>query len=346
MQVKSYAITAAGEPLQPHAIERRAPGAAEVLVELFYCGICHTDLAVAEGKLAPVEYPLVPGHEMVGRVVETGSAVDSLAVGDWVGIGCIADSCRSCGPCDDGDEQYCDSGFAMSFNARDVAGNPTYGGYSTHYTLHERYALKLPEGLDPAGAAPLLCGGITVYTPLVRCNAGPGRKVGVLGLGGLGHLAVKMAKAMGAETVMLTGSPGKVADAGKLGADDVVLTSDAGALARHQASFDLIIDTVCGPHEPDAYLALLRRAGTLYFVGSPGVPLSFQVTGLIRGDKMMAGSLIGGIPRTAEMLQFCARHDIVAEIEMVDIAQVNEAWQRLEDNDVRYRFVLDLASLK
>jgi len=346
VDVKAYAMQAEGQPLEPTSIERRSPGPEEVLVELNYCGICHTDLILAKNQNGQAMYPVVPGHEMVGRVTEAGEAVSNLKVGDLVGIGCIADSCRSCNPCESGDEQYCEQGFCMTFNSKDRSGEKTFGGYSTHYTAHSRYVVRIPEGMDEAATAPLLCGGITVYSPLKRFAAGPGKKVGVLGLGGLGHLAIKISKAMGAETIMLTSSPGKVADAEKLGADGVVLTSDEDALKSAAASFDLIINTISGPHDANSFLPLLNREGNLCFVGAPGTPLSFDITNLIMGDKLMSGSLIGGIERTEEMLAFCAEHNIGADIELVNANQINEAWERIENNDVRYRFVIDLGSMK
>jgi len=345
MEVKAYAIKAAGQKLEPFTVERRQPGAEEVLLELMYCGICHTDLIIGNNETGTAAYPVVPGHEMVGRVAEVGANVSRVKVGDLVGIGCIVDSCRSCNPCTAGDEHYCDTGFAMSFNGVDRAGEKTFGGYSTHYTVHEHYAVKIPDGLDPAAAAPLLCGGITVYTPLKRFAAGPGKKVGVLGLGGLGHLAIKMAAAMGAHTVMLTSSASKVGDAQKLGASEVVLTRNQDELKAHAGSFDLIINTISGAHDVNSFLPLLAREGVMCFVGAPQTPTPIMIAGLIWGDKCMAGSLIGGIPATEEMLGFCAEHQISADIEMVDIQQVNEAWDRIENSDVKYRFVIDLASL-
>lgn len=345
MDVNAYAITAEGNSLEPFTIERREPGPGEVLVQLMYCGICHTDLVVANNESRQAQYPVVPGHEMVGKVAQVGEGVSKVAVGDLVGIGCIADSCRSCSPCEAGDEHYCDKGFVMTFNSQNLSGEKTWGGYSSHYTIHEHYVVKIPDGLDPAAAAPLLCGGITVFTPLKRFDAGPGKRVGVAGLGGLGHLAIKMAKAMGAHTTMITGSPGKVADAERLGADDVVLTSDEEQVGAHAGSFDLIINTISGEHDVNAYLPYLSRKGVLCYVGAPQVPLPLVMGLLIFGDKVMAGSLIGGIPSTEEMLAFCAQHNITADIEMVDIADVNSAWERLENNDVKYRFVLDLAAL-
>ena len=345
MEAKAYAIKAEGQKLEPFTVERRSPGPEDVLLELMYCGICHSDLVIANNESGAAMYPVVPGHEMVGRVAEAGADVTDVKVGDLVGVGCIADSCRNCSPCDAGDEQYCDKGFCLSFNAFDTAGEKTFGGYSSHYTVNQRYAVKIPDGLDPAAAAPLLCGGITVYTPLKRYGAGPGKKVGVLGLGGLGHLAIKISKAMGAHTVMLTSSPGKVEDAQKLGADEVVLTSQTDDLKAHAASFDLIINTISGEHDANSYLPLLARSGTMCFVGAPQTPLPIMISNLLMGDKVMAGSLIGGIPSTTEMLQFCADHNITADIEMIGIDQVNEAWDRIEKNDVKYRFVIDLASL-
>jgi uncharacterized zinc-type alcohol dehydrogenase-like protein len=345
MEVKAYAIKAKGQKLEPTMIERREPGAEDVLIALQYCGICHSDLIIADNESNAAMYPLVPGHEMVGSVVKVGSDVTGLAVGDLVGVGCIADSCRSCNPCNEGDEHYCDSGFSLSFNAYDKQGEKTNGGYSSHYTINQRYAVKIPDGLDPAAAAPLLCGGITVYTPLKRFGAGPGKKVGVLGLGGLGHLAIKISKAMGAHTVMLTSSASKVSDAEKLGADDVVLTRDPDALEAHAGSFDFIINTISGDHDVNSFLPLLARAGNMCFVGAPQSPAPIFIPNLIMGDKLMSGSLIGGMPATAEMLQFCADHNITADIEMVAIDQVNEAWDRIEKNDVKYRFVIDLGSL-
>ena len=345
MEAKAYAILAEGQPLEPFTVERRAPGPEDVLIELMYCGICHTDLIIGNNEGGLAMYPVVPGHEMVGRIAEVGSNVTNLAVGEMVGVGCIADSCRTCHPCQAGDEQYCDSGFTLSFNATDPNGEKTFGGYSSHYTVNQRYAVKIPEGMDPAATAPLLCGGITVYTPLKRFGAGPGKRVGVLGLGGLGHLAIKMSKAMGAQTVMLTSSPGKVGDAEKLGADEVVLTSNEADVQAQAFSFDLIINTISGPHNPDSFVTMLKREGNMCFVGAPQTPIPVTISNLLVGDKTMSGSLIGGIPSTGEMLEFCAEHGITADIEMVNMDQVNEAWDRIEKNDVKYRFVLDLASL-
>lgn len=346
VQAKGYAVPEQGAPLEPFTFERREPGPDEVLVQLQYCGICHTDLMVAANELNQSIYPMVPGHEMVGKVVSTGDKVSGFEQGDWVCIGCIVDSCRHCEPCTEGDEQYCVEGFTLSFNGEDRQGRPTYGGYSSCYTVDQNYLLKLPEGLDPARSAPLLCGGITVYAPLVHFEAGPGKKVGVLGLGGLGHMAVKFAAAMGAHTVMLTSSPDKVADAEKLGAREAVITSDAEAMAAHAGSFDLIVNTVSGMHDINAYLPLLKHKSYMALVGAPSEPLPIMAPLLLFAGRGISGSLIGGVDATREMLEFCARHNIGAEIELISIEDVNEAWERLERNDVKYRFVIDLASLQ
>jgi uncharacterized zinc-type alcohol dehydrogenase-like protein len=346
MEVKAYAIPEQGAPLEPWTFERREPGPEEVLVELHYCGICHTDLVVGHNEMGQSTYPMVPGHEMVGKVVGMGDQVSGFSEGEWVAIGCIVDSCRHCQPCDEGDEQHCVEGFAMSFASKDRAGRTTYGGYSSHYTIDHRYLLKLPKGLDPASAAPLLCGGITVYTPLKRHGAGKGKKVGILGLGGLGHIAVKMAAAMGAHTVMLTSSPGKAEDAAKLGADEAVITSDSDALAAHAGSFDFIVNTVSGVHDINTYIPLLKTKGCMALVGAPTQPLPVMMPLLLMADRSLSGSLIGGIPATQEMLEFCAEHGIGADVEMIPIEDVNEAWERIERNDVKYRFVIDLSSLR
>jgi uncharacterized zinc-type alcohol dehydrogenase-like protein len=346
VEAKGYALQQAGAPLEPYTFERREPGPEEVLVELHYCGICHTDLTLANNEMNQSIYPMVPGHEMVGKVVSTGDQVSGFAEGDWVCIGCIIDSCRHCEPCTEGDEQHCVEGFTLSFNSLDREGRPTFGGYSSHYTVDQNYLLKLPEGLDPARTAPLLCGGITVYTPLKRFDIGPGKKVGVLGLGGLGHLAVKFAAAMGAHVVMLTSSPHKAADAEKLGAKEAIITSDNDALAAHTGSFDLIINTVSAVHDINAYLMLLKRKSFMALVGAPTQPLPVLPMLLLMADRGISGSLIGGLPSTREMLEFCAEHNIGADIELVSIDEVNEAWERIERNDVKYRFVIDLSTLR
>lgn len=346
IEAKGYVVPEQGAALEPFAFERREPGPEEVLLELHYCGICHTDLILAANEMNQSIYPMVPGHEMVGKVQTVGDQVSGFAEGDWVAIGCIIDSCRQCEACTAGDEQHCAEGFTLSFNSLDRQGRPTFGGYSSHYTVDQHYLLKLPEGLDPARAAPLLCGGITVYTPLKRYAVGPGMKVGVLGLGGLGHLAVKFAAAMGAHTVMLTSSPGKAADAQKLGAKEAIITGDSDALAAHTGSFDLIVNTISATHDINAYLPLLKRKSFMALVGAPTQPLPVMTPLLLMADRGLSGSLIGGMALTQEMLEFCAEHNIGADIELISIEEVNAAWERIERNDVKYRFVIDLSSLR
>ncbi|MET0378712.1 MAG: NAD(P)-dependent alcohol dehydrogenase [Spongiibacteraceae bacterium] len=347
-----YALREAHGELSPFAFQRRAPDANDIVLDVLYCGICHSDLLSAHDGLKRSIFPMVPGHEIVGRVSAIGSAVSKHRVGELVGVGCIIDSCRVCAPCREHDEHYCVERFTPSFNGRERGtGNPTYGGYSQTYVINEHYAVKIPGGLDPAAAAPLLCGGITTYLPLKRFletkgAVGKGQRVGVVGLGGLGHLAIKFAKAFGAEPVMLTSSPGKVGDAQKLGAVDVILTSDAAQMARAMGSLDFILDTVSAPHDPNIYLALLKRNGTMCLVGVPEQPLTVQPMALVWGDKALSGSLIGGIQATQEMLDFCAEHGIAADIEMIAMQDVNTAWDRMERNDVKYRFVIDMATLK
>lgn len=328
--------------LEPMSFERREPTSEDLFVETLYCGICHTDLGVGRERLAPGNFPMVPGHEIVGRVISAGEDTEGFAPGDLVGIGCIVDSCLHCPPCEAHEEQFCDNGFTLSFNARDSHGDKTYGGYSDNYVVKAHYAVKIPASLDPARAAPLLCGGITVYTPLRRYKAGPGKKVGVLGLGGLGHMAVKFAKAMGAEVTMLTSSAGKAEDAAKLGADHVIVTTDSDAVAAAAGSLDLIINTIANPHDPNPYIFMLARRGMMCLVGAPDQPLSLMSAALLTGDRELSGSLIGGIAATQEMLDFAGEHGVQADVEIVPLSGVNEAWRRLEANDVRYRFVIDL----
>jgi uncharacterized zinc-type alcohol dehydrogenase-like protein len=341
-----YAVHEPRGKLSPFRFQRHSPREHEILMEVLYCGICHSDLVVANDAFGRTPFPLVPGHEIVGRVIDIGGRVTRFAVGDLAGIGCIVDSCRACGSCRSGEEHYCAERFVSSFGGRDRAGESTYGGYSKHYVVDENYALRIPAALDPAAAAPLLCGGITTYTPLRRYGVGNGQKVGVLGLGGLGHLAIKISAALGATPVILTSSAGKVADAEKLGAASVILTSDKAQMKRAAGSLDFILDTVSAPHDPNPFLALLRRAGTMCLVGLPEKPLSVNPGSLVFGDKALAGSLIGGIAGTQEMLDFCATRGIAAQVEMIAMDYVNEAWDRIERGDVKYRFVIDMATLR
>jgi uncharacterized zinc-type alcohol dehydrogenase-like protein len=343
-----YAAQSATSPLAPFSFERREPGAHDVLIDILYCGVCHSDLHTARGEWQGVMYPCVPGHEIIGRVSRAGAHVTRFKEGDMVGVGCMVDSCQRCDSCHEGLEQYCENGSTWTYNApeRDTGAN-TYGGYADKITVREEFVLRLPEGLDPAAAAPLLCAGITTYSPLRQWKVGPGQKVGVVGLGGLGHMAVKLAHAMGARVVLFTTSPDKVQDAKRLGADEVVISKDPEAMAARRNSLDFILNTVAAPHDLDAFLVLLKRDGAMVLVGAPATPHpSPGVFNLILKRRQIAGSLIGGVAETQEMLDFCARHGIVSDIEIIPIQQINEAYERMLKGDVKYRFVIDMASLK
>ncbi len=343
-----YGNTAATAPLERMEIDRRDPGPKDVRIDILYCGICHSDLHTARNEWHGTTYPCIPGHEIVGRVTAVGAEVKGFKVGDMAGVGCMVDSCRSCSECNDDLEQFCAKGAVFTYNSPDAhLGGMTYGGYTNVVVVDEAFVLKVPAGLDPAGAAPLLCAGITTYSPLRHWGAGPGKKVGVVGLGGLGHMGVKLAHAMGAHVVLFTTSAGKTADARRLGADEVVLSKDPEAMKAHAGSFHFILDTVAAPHSLDAYTTLLRRDGTLCLVGAPEYPHpSPTVFNLIFGRKSIAGSLIGGIKETQEMLDFCAEKGLTADIETIPVQKVNEAYERMLKSDVKYRFVIDMASLK
>ena len=343
-----YGNVAATAPLERMEIDRRDPGPKDVRIDIFYCGICHSDLHTARNEWHGTTYPCIPGHEIVGRVTAVGAEVKGFAVGDMAGVGCLVDSCRSCSECKDDLEQFCAKGAIFTYNSPDAhLGGMTYGGYTNVLVVDETFVLKVPAGLDPAGAAPLLCAGITTYSPLRHWGAGPGKKVGVVGLGGLGHMAVKLAHAMGAHVVLFTTSAGKTADAKRLGADEVVLSKDPEAMKAHAGTFHFILDTVAASHSLDAYTSLLRRDGTLCLVGAPEYPHpSPTVFNLIFGRKSIAGSLIGGIKETQEMLDFCAEKGLTADIETIPVQKVNEAYERMLKSDVKYRFVIDMASLK
>ena len=343
-----YGNTAATAPLERMEIDRRDPGPKDVRIDVLYCGICHSDLHTARNEWHGTTYPCIPGHEIVGRVTAVGAEVTKLKVGDMAGVGCMVDSCRTCSECRDDLEQFCAKGAVFTYNSPDAhLGGMTYGGYTNVLVVDEAFVLKVPAGLDPAGAAPLLCAGITTYSPLRHWGAGPGKKVGIVGLGGLGHMGVKLAHAMGAHVVLFTTSAGKAADAKRLGADDVVLSTDPEAMKAHAGSFHFILDTVSAPHSLDAYTTLLRRDGTLCLVGAPEHPHpSPMVFNLIFGRKSIAGSLIGGIKETQEMLDFCAEKNTPADIEIIPVQKVNEAYERMLKSDVKYRFVIDMASLK
>jgi alcohol dehydrogenase (NADP+) len=347
MRVPAYAATAARAPLGPFTIERREPRGDDVQIEILFCGICHSDLHQARDEWSNGIFPMVPGHEIVGRVTRVGQGVTRFKIGDLAGVGCMVDSCGQCDPCRRGAEQYCEKGAAFTYNGTEMdRTTPTYGGYSTQIVVREAFALRIPAGLDPAGAAPLLCAGITTYSPLRQWNVQPGQKVGVVGLGGLGHMGVKLARSMGAEVTLFSTSASKEADAARLGASHFVLTRNPDALKPLAGRFDLILDTVSAPHDVEAYLATLRLNGVMVLVGVPPEKMQMGAMSLVWGNKRLAGSLIGGIPETQEMLDHCGRHGIVSDIEMIPIQKVNEAYERMLRNDVKYRFVIDAASLK
>ncbi|WP_328528174.1 NAD(P)-dependent alcohol dehydrogenase [Nocardioides sp. NBC_00368] len=347
MRVNAYAAPSAGEPLAPTTIERRPVGANDVLIAIEYAGICHSDIHTVNGDWGPQPFPVVPGHEIVGRVTEVGSAVTEHKVGDRVGVGCFVNSCRDCDNCRNGDEQHCSTpgGAVGTYAAKDRDGSFTQGGYSTHVVVDAHFALKVPEGLDPAAATPLLCAGITTYAPLKRWGAGPGKKVAVVGLGGLGHMGVKIAHAMGAEVTVLSQSLKKQEDGLRLGADHYYATSDPATFETLKNSFDLIVNTVSAPIPVDDYLGLLAVDGTMVNVGAPAEPLSVNVFSLLTNRRNFAGSMIGGIPLTQEMLDFCAEHGLGADVEVISADQINEAYARVLASDVRYRFVIDTATL-
>ncbi len=347
ISIRAYAARDAKSPLAPFQLERREPGAQDVQLEILYCGICHSDLHQARNEWGGSLYPMVPGHEIVGRVVRTGSAVKKFKVGDLAGVGCMVDSCRSCDGCKEGLEQYCEAGNIPTYNGREKDGKTlTQGGYSEAIVVDEDFVLKIPANLDPAKAAPLLCAGITTYSPLKQWKVGPGQRVGVVGLGGLGHMGVKLARAMGAHVIVFSHTDKKKQDALRLGAHEVVVSSNRDEMAAHRGKLDFILDTVSAQHDLNAYLRLLRRDGHLVLVGGPEKPLEVQAFALIARRRSFSGSMIGGIPETQEMLDFCAQHGIVSDIELIPIQQVNEAYERMLKGDVRYRFVIDLKSLR
>jgi uncharacterized zinc-type alcohol dehydrogenase-like protein len=347
---KAYAAGSPASPLAPVSIQRRAPGPQDVQIEILCCGVCHSDLHQVCNEwqsVMPTVYPCVPGHEIIGRVVKTGGDVKKFKEGDLAAIGCMVDSCRTCASCRAGLEQYCENMPTFTYNLPDKhLGGVTYGGYSESIVADEAFVLRVSDKLNPAGAAPLLCAGITTYSPLRHWNVGKGQKVGVVGLGGLGHMAVKFARAFGANVVLFTTSAGKTADALRLGAQEVVVSKKEAEMQKHAGSFDFILDTVSAGHDLNAYLNLLRRDGTLTLVGAPEKPAALAAFSLLFKRRRLAGSTIGGIRETQEMLDFCAEHGITSDIEMIRIQQINEAYERLAKGDVKYRFVIDMASLK
>jgi uncharacterized zinc-type alcohol dehydrogenase-like protein len=346
LDTPAYATASAASPLAPWSIQRREPGPHDVLIDILYCGVCHSDLHQARDEWGGSLFPMVPGHEIIGRVAQVGGAVSKWKPGDTVGVGCFVDSCRHCEACESGEEQYCENAMTLTYNGYEQDGKtPTYGGYSTRITVDENYVLRIPEGIPLDRAAPLLCAGITTYSPLRTFGVKAGDKVAVVGLGGLGHMGVKLAKAFGAEVTVLSHSPGKADDARRLGADHFVATRDPEAFERNKERFHFILDTVSAAHDYNAYLNLLRRDGTMVLVGVPE-PAPIAAPALIFKRKRLAGSLIGGIRETQEMLDFCAEHGVAADVETIPIQYINEAYERMLKSDVRYRFVIDIASLR
>ncbi|MFJ4903425.1 NAD(P)-dependent alcohol dehydrogenase [Streptomyces sp. NPDC088727] len=343
--VAAYAAPTPKAPLERTTVPRRPVGEHDVLIDIKYAGICHSDIHQARNGWGEGIFPMVPGHEIAGVVAEVGPGVTRFAVGDRVGVGCMVDSCRECENCEAGLEQYCSEGNVGTYNAIGKDGEPTYGGYSTHVVVDENYTLRIPEGIALDEAAPLLCAGITTYSPLAHWNAGPGKKVAIVGLGGLGHMGVKIAHALGAEVTVLSQTLRKEADGLKLGADHYFATSDPKTFEQLKGSFDLIISTVSAPLPLDTYLALLKTDGAMVNVGAPEEPVSLNLFSVIGGRKTLAGSGIGGIRETQEMLDFCARHSLGAEIELIRADQINEAYERVLASDVRYRFVIDTATI-
>jgi len=349
MPTKAFAAQSATAPLGPHTITRRDPLPDDVAIDILYCGVCHSDLHIARNEWGMTKYPCVPGHEILGLVAKVGANVKKFKVGDLAAVGCLVDSCRTCTSCQRGLEQFCLNQPTFTYNSPDKHQGPdvmTFGGYSTAVVVNQSFVLKVPSNLDPAGAAPLLCAGITSYSPLRKWNVGKGQKVGVVGLGGLGHMGVKFAHALGAHTVLFTTSASKVADGKKLGADDVIISKDADAMAKHAGSFDFILDTVSADHDLNALLGMLKLDGTLCLVGAPPNPQAVSAFSLLFPRKQLAGSLIGGLPETQEMLDFCGKHNITCDIELIKMQQINEAYERMLKSDVKYRFVIDMASLK
>lgn len=344
--INAYAAKSNDAELEPFDIERREILADDVKIEIDYCGVCHSDIHQVRNDWGNSKYPVVPGHEIIGRVTEVGKDVKNYKKGDLVGVGCMVDSCQECQSCKDDLEQYCENGMTATYNGKDKhLGGHTFGGYSEMIVVKEKFVLKVPENLDTKAVAPLLCAGITTWSPLRQWNVKKGDKVGVVGLGGLGHMGVKFASALGAHTVMITTSPGKAEDAKKLGADEVLISKDEDEMKKHQGTFDFILNTVPVGHDTNPYIGLLKRDATMALVGAID-EIDIHGGGLIMGRKRLAGSLIGGIKETQEMLDFCGEHDIVSDIEMIDIQNINEAYERVVNSDVKYRFVIDMKSLK
>lgn len=346
IQVKAFGAEAAEEPIKELTIRRRKVLPNDVEIEILYCGICHSDLHAVHNDWGGTSYPIVPGHEIVGRVSNVGKNVTKFNVGDLAGVGCIVESCRECNHCQEGDEQFCEKGATMVFNAPDKKhGGITYGGFSENIIVDENYVLRVPEALDLASAAPILCAGITVYSPLKHWKAGADKNIGIIGIGGLGHMAIKIAKAMGAFVTVFTTSQEKADDAKRLGTDDVVLSTDAEQM-KYCRKQDMILDTVSAKHDINTYIDLLKTDGSLVMVGLPAEQLEIGAFNIVQGRKSFSGSNIGGIAETQEVLNFCAEHNISADIELIGVNEINNAFERLVKGDVKYRFVIDMASLK
>jgi uncharacterized zinc-type alcohol dehydrogenase-like protein len=344
---RAFAASAATSPLAAATIERRDPTPTDIEIEILFCGVCHSDLHQARGEWPGTTYPCVPGHEIVGRVSRVGSGVTKCKVGDMAAVGCMVDSCRTCDSCKRGLEQYCHAFPVLTYNGPDRhSGGHTFGGYSERIVVDEAFTLKVPAGLNLAATAPLLCAGITTYSPMRHWKVGPGQRVGVVGLGGLGHMAVKFARAFGAHVTLFTTSAKKRDDALRLGAHEVVLSTDAAAMQRGMSSFDFILDTVSGDHDINAYLQQIKLDGTLTLVGAPSNPLQVGAFNMLLPRRNFAGSAIGGIAETQEMLEFCAKNGIVSDIEIIPIQEINTAWERMVKGDVKYRFVIDMASIR
>ncbi len=344
--VKAYSAASAKSSLAAATIDRREPTADDVQIDILYCGVCHSDLHFARNEWHGTVYPAVPGHEIVGRVKAVGSAVTKFKAGDIVGVGCLVDSCRTCPECRAGLEQFCPDSVGTYGGTDKHLGGGTLGGYSQGIVVTQEFVLRIPASLNPAATAPLLCAGITTYSPLRHWKVGPGQKVGIVGLGGLGHMGVKFARAFGAHVVLFTTSPGKAEDAKRLGAHEVVISKDQAQMAAHAGSFDFILDTVSGSHDLNAYLNLVKRDGHLVLVGAPEHPLPVAAFSVIPRRRSFSGSMIGGLPETQEMLDFCGQHGITSDIEIIRMDQINEAYERMLKSDVKYRFVIDMASLK
>jgi alcohol dehydrogenase (NADP+) len=347
MRVPAYAARTAGAPLAPFTIDRRDPGPWDVAIDALFCGVCHSDVHQARDEWGGGLFPMVPGHEIVGRVIRVGREVTRFKAGELVGVGCMVDSCGRCEQCRAGTEQFCVDGVALTYNGTEMdRKTPTFGGYSTQLVVQEHFVARIPDGLDPAAAAPLLCAGITTWSPLRQWNVQSGQRVGVIGLGGLGHMAVKLARSLAAEVTLFSTSPSKQADARRLGADRFVLTRAPDALKPLAGKLDLLVDTISAPHDVESFLATLRPRGAMVMVGVPPEKVQLGAFSLIWGNKRLAGSAIGGMAETQEMLDHCGKHGIVSDVEIIPIQKINEAYDRMVRSDVKYRFVVDLASLK